>query len=242
MFAGPNGSGKSTMIEGIQQTNQRLVGLFLNADNLEKDLKLHPILNLAQFHKSINPYDLIHYIEQLKKPDGTKFLVVLPKIIGYQIDFTGNIIDSYLAGRVLDFIREKLLELKVSFTFETVMSHSSKIDFLQKAKACGYRTYLYFVTTEDADINVSRVSARVVKGGHSVDEVKIRERYDRTMSMLMDAIDVANRTYLFDNSKNLTKNVAYIAEIENGQILKINPHYNGTLPIWFVDIILPEFV
>lgn len=36
MFAGPNGSGKSTVIKGL---DDRLSKLFLNADNLEKDLK-----------------------------------------------------------------------------------------------------------------------------------------------------------------------------------------------------------
>ncbi len=36
MFAGPNGSGKSTMIGGL---DSRLSKLFLNADNLERDLK-----------------------------------------------------------------------------------------------------------------------------------------------------------------------------------------------------------
>lgn len=35
MFAGPNGSGKSTMINGL---DSRLSKLFLNADNLERDL------------------------------------------------------------------------------------------------------------------------------------------------------------------------------------------------------------
>lgn len=46
MFAGPNGSGKSTMIGGL---DSRLSKLFLNADNLERDLKENPILDLTQF-------------------------------------------------------------------------------------------------------------------------------------------------------------------------------------------------
>jgi predicted ABC-type ATPase len=34
------------------------------------------------------------------------------------------------------------------------MSSPDKVAFLQKAQQVGYRTYLYFVATEDADINV----------------------------------------------------------------------------------------
>ena len=69
-----------------------------------------------------------------------------------------------------DFIRQKLLEARVSFTFETVMSVPDKVAFLRKAQQFGYRTYLYYVATEDPDINISRVRYRVKMGGHPVPE------------------------------------------------------------------------
>ena len=62
----------------------------------------------------------------------------------------------------------------ISFSFETVMSHPSKIKELKKAKEKGYRIYLYFVCTDDAEINVNRVANRIEKGGHPVDVYKIR--------------------------------------------------------------------
>jgi len=42
-------------------------------------------------------------------------------------------INSYLASVLADFMREALLERKISFTLETVMSHRSKISLLEKA-------------------------------------------------------------------------------------------------------------
>ena len=51
-----------------------------------------------------------------------------------QIRFDLSEIDSYLCGRIIDYIRLEFLRLKISFTFETVMSHISKVEFLQEAK------------------------------------------------------------------------------------------------------------
>ncbi|BFM34742.1 MULTISPECIES: hypothetical protein [Acinetobacter] len=248
MFAGPNGSGKSTMINGL---DSRLSKLFLNADNLERDLKATPILDLSQFDIRINANILVDYLTQASRPlknaDGTlsksPLLSVDPVIDGSLIDLSGNTIDSYLAARILDVIRKELLTLKVGFTFETVMSHESKIEFLRDAKTQGYRTYLYFVTTEDPDINVDRVKQRVKNGGHPVEEIKIRERYFRTMHMLIDAIEVSDRAYLFDNSSNATKNMAsYICEVTNGDTLIINPDFKGEFPIWFEKYVLVHLV
>jgi predicted ABC-type ATPase len=41
------------------------------------------------------------------------------------------------------------------------MSHPSKLDFIKKAKNLGYKTYLYFVSLENPEMNVDRVDARV---------------------------------------------------------------------------------
>jgi predicted ABC-type ATPase len=64
-----------------------------------------------------------------------------------------------------DAIRRALLAQGSTFTFETVMSSRDKIDFMREAQALGYRTYLYFVATDDPEINISRVQLRVSQGG-----------------------------------------------------------------------------
>lgn len=248
MFAGPNGSGKSTMISGL---DSRLSKLFLNADNLERDLKTKPVLDLSQFDIRIDAVKLVDYLSDatrpLKNADGTGSkgpLLSVPHVIdGSLIDLSGNIIDSYLAARILDYIRKELLALKVGFTFETVMSHESKVKFLKDAQEQGYRTYLYFVTTEDPDINVDRVKQRVKNGGHPVEENKIRERYFRSMEMLIDAIEVSDRAFLYDNSSNaVDQSVSYICEVTNGDTLTINPCFKGDFPIWFEKYVLVHLV
>lgn len=156
-----------------------------------------------------------------------------------QIRFDLSEIDSYLCGRIIDYIRLEFLRLKISFTFETVMSHISKVEFLQEAKRQGFKTYLYYVSTVDPIINIARVQYRVSMGGHAVPEQKIVERYYRSINLLMQAVDASDRTYLFDNSSN-GENAAFLAEIQSAEILKINPDVQQ-LPWWFAEKVLKDF-
>jgi predicted ABC-type ATPase len=95
------------------------------------------------------------------------------------------------------------------------------------------------VSTVDPEINIARVQYRVSQGGHGVPEQKIRERYVRSMQLLMQAVDASDRTYFFDNSSN-GETAVFIAEIENAEVLKINPALDE-LPKWFVERVLTEF-
>ncbi len=45
------------------------------------------------------------------------------------------------------------------------MSSPDKVELLEKSRRLGYRNYLYFVATDDRQINVSRVEIRVKEGG-----------------------------------------------------------------------------
>lgn len=82
----------------------------------------------------------------------------------------------YEAAAISDFIRQQLLLSGRSFSFETVMSHPSTVDFIRNASSRGFKVYLYFVSTASVAINVDRVKQRVAKGGHDVPEPKIRAR------------------------------------------------------------------
>ncbi|SPL69581.1 zeta toxin [Acinetobacter stercoris] len=240
MFAGPNGSGKSTIKEYLPAHQ---IGAYLNADELEKVLVLERRLDLSDYHPELSTYELITFLKKKKRKKNNQTVSLLstePHIENHHIiEFAMHEIDSYLAARIIDFIRLEFLRLKVSFTFETVMSHESKIEFLKKAQEQGFRVYLYYVATVDPIINIGRVKYRVESGGHDVPEQKIRDRYDRSMNLLMSAIDVSNRAYLFDNSKDGEK-ASFLAEIENAEILKINPSVER-FPKWFVDRVLKEF-
>lgn len=117
--------------------------------------------------------------------------------------------------------REQLLLHGKSMTYESVMSHHSHLKFLQSAKNIGYRTYLYFIGSEDPDINKDRVKNREKLGGHSVPEEKIVPRYKRTMNQLFDACLLVNRAYVFDNSLD---GYYMLAEVHDGKLTIHNDH------------------
>ena len=141
---------------------------------------------------------------------------------------------SYEASFAAAFLRRLLYKNDASFSFETVMSHPSKIAEIKKAKKNGYKIYLYFICTDDIEININRVANRVEQGGHAVNNNKIRSRYGKTLKNLYTAITLSNRAYLFDNSG---RTLELIAEIFDDALqLKVDD-----LPKWFVEYVLPYY-
>ena len=237
VFAGPNGSGKSTLFNEFKTKYNP--GYFINADELEKLLTSGGLVDLKPIGLKADVRDL----EKFSKSKEAQSLLAKAHAEGHQINIEvkeNYIVDkakdthSYEASFVASFIRWLLYKNKKSFSFETVMSHRSKIDELKKAKKNGYKTYLYFVCTDDPEINVRRVASRVEKGGHPVAIYKIKSRYTSTLKNLFPAIKLVNRAYLFDNSG---RELILIAEVFEGALqLKVN-----NPPHWFMDFVLPHY-
>ncbi|MNF75542.1 MULTISPECIES: zeta toxin family protein [unclassified Pseudomonas] len=233
VFAGPNGSGKST-IKG--EIDPALIKMYVNADDLEKEAKATGFIDLATFEVATTLPELLtfhaeHYLVRNKElSDQAKKIGLL----GTKVDYRNVHVNSYLASVISDFIRQHLLEKGVSFTFETVMSHRSKVDFMKEAQAHGYRIYLYFVSTENPAINIDRVKIRVREGGHPVASDKVRERYYKSLGLLPEAIAVSNRAYIFDNSGDST---VFLAEITDGDSLE---YRTEDIPDWFFKSYVDE--
>jgi len=212
MFAGPNGSGKSTIKDMLPAP---WLGIYINADEIEKTIRADGVLDLTDFEVNAGEEELqafLHASTLLQKAGLSPQVSQLCFLDG-KIMFGAVGVNSYWASVLADFIRHRLLAAQISFTFETVMSPPDKVAFLQKAQTSGYRTYLYFVATEDPEINVSRVDYRVRTGGHPVAEDKIRNRYVRSLDLLSQAVSYADRAYVFDNSGS---DRIWIAEVTDG--------------------------
>lgn len=114
------------------------------------------------------------------------------------------------------------------------MSAPDKIQLLIAAQQMGYRTYLYYIATDDPDINITRVRQRVAAGGHDVPQDKIISRYERSLKQLSEAIQVTNRAYIFDNSGDVA---VWVCEITEGKKLTINTiqFLAGYTAMWLKD-------
>jgi predicted ABC-type ATPase len=117
------------------------------------------------------------------------------------LDLKGDYEDRVRAAQIIaDQQRLDSLERRIDFTFETVMSHPSKVEFFEDCLAAGYNAILYFVATRDPRLNVARVAQRVQLGGHDVPTERIIQRYHRSLELLPRALSCATTAALFDNS------------------------------------------
>ena len=107
---------------------------------------------------------------------------------------------SYRAAKIAEHLRADLLVKGVSFCFESVFSHRSKIDFIAEAKAQGYEVVLIFIHLDNDELNQARVAQRVSEGGHSVPAEKIISRIPRTLVHVSRAIPLADEVYILDNA------------------------------------------
>lgn len=237
MFAGPNGSGKSVLKTHL---SEKLLGVYLNPDELEELIRKTGRLDFSDFGIQVTAGELFSFLEcseQLQK-DGSGEMIKNLLFNDNRLDFSTVQVNSYFAATLTDFLRQMFLGFGVSFTFETVMSHESKVELLKKARARGYRTYLYYIATDDPEINISRVENRVKLRGHDVPPERIRSRYARSLELLFSAIRNTDRAYIFDNSTdNQDSDHTWLAEVTDGRRIELKA---DRVPIWFKRAVLDK--
>lgn len=232
MFAGPNGSGKSTVKESLNKSAEWF-GAYVNPDEIERIVRDSHVLPLAPYGLSFPSEELRRYFSASEFLASAGVPSEFPRLdVGAGgIGFGDATLNSYHASVLADFLRRKLLAARNSFTFETVMSSPDKVELLRESRLAGYRTYLYFIATDDPAVNIDRVRSRVAAGGHDVPEDKIVARHARSLSLLPAAIDHSDRAYFFDTSRSVP---LYFAEVTAGMTLTLHSH---DLPLWFEPIL-----
>ena len=236
MFAGPNGSGKSTIKEKISAIDSHWLGVYINPDEIQKNIEETNQLDFAEYDLKINKPQLFHFLDNSTQLLENGFEDIV-RSLSFQRNslslgkFTKN---AYLISALADFLHKQLIRSKISFSIETVMSHPQKIVLLKESRGNGFRSYLYYIATEDPEINISRVATRVKAGGHNVPKEKIISRYYRSLENLLPAIRATNRAFVFDNSGTKAD---LIAEISDGKSLEVQ---NSVIPNWFRKYVLDK--
>ena len=139
---------------------------------------------------------------------------------------------SYHAATIADRIRKDLISQGISFCFETVFSHESKIDFLAQAKANGYKIILVYIHLFDSSLNEARVKQRVSEGGHRVPTEKIYSRIPRTMKHIKTALSIVDEARILNNSSKDNPFQQIIVMKSGIYEAKIDP-----LPEWTRDLL-----
>ncbi|MCB9202210.1 MAG: hypothetical protein H6604_04080 [Flavobacteriales bacterium] len=238
IFAGPNGSGKTTLYNSLSKKYN--FGSFINADLIEEKLINRGYIDLEEYRISSNQNELNKFkkleksISLFKKANQENFEINIIIKENFIINKSESI-NSYSASFISSFLRNLALKSNQTFSYETVLSHPSKINEFKQAKKSGFRTYLYFLCTDDYNKNINRVKNRFLKGGHAVSEDKIIDRYSKSLENIFESIQVVDKAFLIDNSGEKFK---LISEIDNGKIIKI---LSNEIPYWFEKYIFNKF-
>lgn len=235
IVAGPNGSGKSTLINMLKNNDIHL-GEYCNADDYKRYINQSHNFNFDLIDRH---FDFIAFREEFMssplfdKANGKDLLANISSENNTLKVEDSYFVNDYFTSFLADYVRRRLLKTSSKFTFETVMSHPSKLEFMKEAKDNGFKVYLYFISLGDPLINVERVKNRVLEGGHDVEKEKIVSRYSKTMDNLYRAIMIANESYIFDNSHTEPK---LFAIVKNRQI----EFQQMNIPAWFNTYVLKK--
>ena len=82
------------------------------------------------------------------------------------------------AGRLMLAELERHFQAGKSFAFETTLAGHAYLKHIRKWQATGYRVELIFLQLNHPDEAVARVQQRVRQGGHGIQEIVIRRRFN----------------------------------------------------------------
>jgi predicted ABC-type ATPase len=177
ILAGHNGSGKSTM--WLRQLSPNFQIPLVNADRMM----------LSILPEADRGGRLIKWAQELRDTDESWMKVAQKGVEAF-------VAQAMVRG--------------VPFAMETVFSYweelsdgkfASKVDLIREMQAAGYFVLLFFVGLSNVQLSIGRVMTRVAEGGHSVDVVKLIDRFPRTQRAIGAAAPVADATVFTDNSR-----------------------------------------
>jgi len=149
--------------------------------------------------------------------------------------FAATAAESALGQELAEARRRELLEAKRDFVMESTFSHASKLEFVEAAKAAGYRVVVYHLHLRDADLAVGRVASRVARGGHDAPEARVRGRFERNPPLIRQAALLADQAFVFDGSA-LAEPPRRVLSLRAGQVTQVA----DPLPPWVRRVYAPE--
>jgi predicted ABC-type ATPase len=96
---------------------------------------------------------------------------------------------------------ERAINERLDFAFETTLGGNTMASLLEIALSQGMEVRIWYVGLQGENLHISRVRSRVAKGGHDIQEAKIRERYVRSRAKLIELLPKLTELKVFDNSE-----------------------------------------
>lgn len=132
--------------------------------------------------------------------------------------------------------REKvgvLLKSRSDFMIESNLAKSSDYDWISNIINHGYEVVLYFLCTDDINVNINRVLRRVKEGGHDIPPEIVIHRYKMSLTYLKTKLRLFKEIYFIDNSENEAIELGFMKNDELSEL-------SSDSPKWFNEILLVE--
>jgi predicted ABC-type ATPase len=145
---------------------------------------------------------------------------------------------SWQIGRTL---LERAIRERLNFTFETTLGGNTISRLLGEAARSGIEVSVWYVGLESPEMHIQRVEARVRRGGHSIPEETIRQRYERSRLNLVQLLPSLTALRVYDNSHQADPEAGgqpaprLVLHLERGRIL--GPEDLSHTPDWAKPIV-----
>jgi len=98
---------------------------------------------------------------------------------------------------------ENAIEQRKPHVFETTLGGNTITELLLGASKAGIQVHIAYVGLETVEMHIARVAERVMRGGHSIPEERIRERFSSSRNNLVQLIPHIYELRLWDNSSRV---------------------------------------
>jgi len=113
------------------------------------------------------------------------------------------------AGRIFFEELNKRLSENNSFIMETTLSGKYLLKYIHKAQDNGFEVELIYLFLEKYETNITRVSNRVLNGGHHVPKDDIIRRFYRSKEMFMHSYkELVDKWTIYYNSDEVFEKIA----------------------------------
>ncbi len=127
------------------------------------------------------------------------------------------------ASRIMLARMHALAEQRADFAFETTLAARSLASWLRTLVADGYTVNLFYFWLNSPDLAVARVAERVRRGGHSVPEATIRQRYRRSLDNFFHLYrPTVTAWHFYDNSQSGQPRCVATGDDQGNEIVMLN--------------------
>lgn len=141
------------------------------------------------------------YHDVLLQESGRSFWIINPDKLAARIAEHEQSQEANLeAVKRIEIWLEASIRAYQNIGVETVLSTGKYRRLVQLSKGLGFRLHLIYVILDSPQHCLERVRMRIKKGGHSVPEDKIVDRYARSLQQLPWFLEAADFATIFDNS------------------------------------------